>query len=133
MKPKQIIKGHSVSLDFTEVLGNFDPEGNIDLDNIPAKYEVCNSCYGTGTTTRHVEMDGGGFTASEWAEQDDEFKEDYLNGVYDRPCPECKGQRVVAEVNEEACSKEFLDIYHKYLEEERRFRMEEAAERRWGC
>ena len=61
------------------------------LVRFPIKWEICPACSGEGTTSRHVECDGGGFTASEWAEQDDEFREDYMNGMYDRECCECNG------------------------------------------
>lgn len=66
--------------------------------------EVCGLCEGRGTTTAHVEHDGGGFTSSEWAEacaEDHDFAEDYISGNYDRPCPECKGKNVVPVVDED--------------------------------
>lgn len=58
---------------------------------LPTCWEICGSCRGDGTTCAHVECDGGGFTSSEWAEQDDDFKEDYIAGRYDRPCDSCGG------------------------------------------
>ncbi len=64
---------------------------------VKAHNAVCEECDGSGVTTRHIESDGGGFTSSEWDEVcdgDPEFAENYLSGVYDRPCPECNGERV---------------------------------------
>jgi len=61
---------------------------------IPFQWSICDHCQGHGTTTRHVECDGGGFTASEWAEQDEDFREDYMAGRYDRPCPHCQNGKV---------------------------------------
>lgn len=71
----------------------FDVEGNY-----PAHWEICQSCYGEGTTTSHIEPVGGGFTSSEWAEacyDNPDFAEDYFSGKYDRPCPRCDGGKVL--------------------------------------
>lgn len=101
--------------------------------DLPAKYEVCSSCEGSGVTCSHVECDGGGFTSSEWAEQDDDFKEDYLAGRYDRPCPDCKGKRVVLVVDEAACNPELLKLYRKQQDEVAETYRIEAMERRFGA
>lgn len=66
---------------------------------LPAHFEVCSTCQGDGKSSAHL----GAFTSSEWAEQDDDFKEAYLGGKYDRQCKTCKGQRVVPVVDREAC------------------------------
>ena len=59
---------------------------------VPARYEICPTCEGCGTDRgASVECDGGGFTSSEWAEQDDDFKAGYLAGAYDQPCASCRG------------------------------------------
>lgn len=61
---------------------------------LPWKWAICPRCDGHNRNCEHVECDGGGFTSDEWAEQDDDFKEAYLRGDYDRPCPYCEGGRV---------------------------------------
>jgi len=55
------------------------------------KKVTCGDCGGRGATSNHVECDGGGFTGSEWAEMDDEFKESYMAGAYDKRCNACNG------------------------------------------
>jgi hypothetical protein len=50
----------------------------------------CDDCNGEGTTTGHVEPDGG-FTQNEWAEMDYEFQEEYMAGKYDKRCLVCNG------------------------------------------
>ncbi len=108
-----------------------DQDGN--EASVPAVYEVCPTCSGHGAHSRAVERDGGGFTASEWADEDPDFREDYLSGRYDRTCEECHGQRVIL----------VPDFARMDVEEARAFeansnaladmRAEEAAERRFGC
>src|SRR5690349_7371437 len=71
----------------------FEDAGDTEVArNVPFKWTICPVCEGHATDRgASVECDGGGFTASEWAEQDDDFKQDYLAGSYDRPCEACEG------------------------------------------
>jgi hypothetical protein len=102
--------------------------------DLPGKWEICGRCEGGGTDGgASVECDGGGFTASEWAEQDEDFKEDYLNGVYDRPCHICKGTGKIVVLDEERCAPDLLKKYKAYLEEEYAYQAMCAAERRMGA
>lgn len=109
----------------------YDPTG--EPIELPYRIALCDACEGKGTTVRHVECDGGGFTASEWAEQDEDFREDYLSGVYDRPCPECKGAGRVAVADESRMSPELIQAYRDDARAEAELRAEEEAERRFGC
>ena len=109
-----------------------DDDVEIEIE-LPGKYEICDSCRGEGVTTRHIECDGGGFTASEWAEacnDDPDFAEDYFGGVYDQPCPDCLNGKVVV-VNEDLCDPEILKKYYEHLEEEAAYRREREFERRY--
>jgi len=64
--------------------------------------ETCGKCRGQGVTTSHVERDGGGFTGSEWAELDDDFRDGYMAGHYDKRCTACNGTgKVTVEVHTE--------------------------------
>lgn len=107
-----------------------DDGSEIDL---PTKWEVCGSCEGRGTTSRHVECDGGGFTSSEWAEQDQDFREDYLAGRYDRACNACGGRTTVKVVDYDRMSPEQAAAYDSQLAADSYCRAEEMAERRMGC
>ncbi len=63
-----------------------EPAGDVEII-LPYRFEICPACEGCGTDRgRSVECDGGGFTSDEWAEQDEDFREDYLAGRYDQPC-----------------------------------------------
>jgi hypothetical protein len=58
------------------------------------RFIVCPTCEGRGTHVNPA-VDGNGLTAEDMAELGDDFREDYLGGVYDVRCEECKGDRVV--------------------------------------
>ena len=108
-----------------------EPVVYIDGENEPVKlpfrYEVCPQCDGHGTSSAYL----GAFTASEWAEQDDEFKEDYIAGRYDRTCETCGGKRVVPEVDEDRCDPALLEKYHEQQRELADLRRTEDMERGW--
>lgn len=86
---------------------------------VPTKWEICSHCSGDGTTCAHVECDGGGFTSSEWAEQDDDFKRDYLAGRYDRPCPSCDGRGSVKAADYSRMSADQVKAFEAQLADDR--------------
>jgi RecJ-like exonuclease len=95
---------------------------------LPCKFEVCPHCEGKGTSSAHL----GAYTASEWAEQDDEWKEDYLAGRYDESCPECNGLRVVSVVDRPRCVPAQLEAYDRECQERDEDRRTRAMESGWG-
>lgn len=100
---------------------------------LPFRWAICGSCEGHGKTSRHVECDGGGFTSSEWAEQDDEFKEDYIRGRYDRPCASCSGTGKVKVADRSQMSKKDLKEWRQQCEENRQTDEIERQERLMGA
>ena len=106
--------------------------------SFPARWAVCPACEGCGTDRgASVECDGGGFTASEWNEQDEDFPEGYLRGDYDRECYTCKGRTTVQEIDEESVTgwreKILLRAYHAQLRDNAEIDAIQAAERRMGA
>jgi hypothetical protein len=106
----------------------------------PAKWEICCACNGHGTTTRHIECDGGGFTASEWQEacgDDPDFADDYFSGRYDRECCDCNGLGRVQVIDEEAVTGWREKVFLRALRAQQRDSAEidaiHAAERRMGA
>lgn len=102
---------------------------------LPAKYEVCDRCRGTG---KHVNpaVDGNGISQEEF-DEDPDFRESYMSGVYDVRCEECKGERVVLEVDEAECKRQGLETelkaYWEHRQEIRSMDAEAEAERRMGA
>jgi hypothetical protein len=103
---------------------------------LPARWCICGACDGDGTTSRHVEREGGGFTASEWADCEPDFRRAYMRGDFDRPCGACKGTGKVLEVDEDACNPEqhaALRAHDEARALDRALDEEAAAERRMGA
>lgn len=104
-------------------------EEEIVMRDLDAKYVVCPTCEGEGETSNYL----GSFSMSEMAEMDEDWKDDYLAGRFDRPCEECNGARVILVPDEETANPEVLRIYREQQEEAARYeherRMESAAER----
>lgn len=109
-----------------------DEDGNETVLSIPARYEVCDRCRGTWSHTNPA-IDGNGITGDEMDELGPEFLEDYLGGVYDVQCEECRGERLVLVPDDDRCSPEQLKAYHAHLREEWEYRALVAAERRVGA
>ncbi len=106
--------------------------------SFPARWAICPACEGCATDRgRSVECDGGGFTSSEWAEQDDDFKEDYLAGRYDRPCEPCKGLGRVQVIERDEVRgwrmKLLLRAYDAQVRDNYDIDAMHAAERRMGA
>ena len=106
--------------------------------SFPARWAICPDCEGCATDRgRSVECDGGGFTASEWHEQDEDFREGYMRGDYDQPCGFCKGLGRIQIIDEEAVTgwreKILLRTYHAQLRDSREIDAIQAAERRMGA
>lgn len=108
--------------------------------SFPAKWVICPDCEGCATDRgRSVECDGGGFTASEWADQDEDFREDYMAGRYDQPCSYCKGLGRVQEIDEEVIDRGgwrqaiFYRAYLAQMKDDAEIDAIHAAERRMGA
>lgn len=114
-----------------------DEHGSYDYDvewTTPAKWEICPCCEGGGTDRgASVECDGGGFTSSEWADQDDDFKRDYLAGVYDRPCGHCKGTGKILVIDRLQADPAMLALYDEAQQEDREYEALCRAERAMGA
>jgi RecJ-like exonuclease len=107
---------------------------NDEAVELPCKWEICCGCEGHGTDRgASVECDGGGFTSAEWAEQDEDFRADYLAGRYDRPCAACDGTGKVQVVDEDRCKPELLAAYRQQMADDAEIDAIHAAEQRMGA
>jgi len=115
-----------------------DEDGDDIEHMLPAKYEVCSNCEGTGTHLREG-MRGHAYTAEEMSDFDDEERAEYFKpgGIYDVPCDTCKGERVEKVIDESACEtdeqKESLQAYYDKIQRDHDDDAESRAERRMGC
>ena len=102
---------------------------NLGDETYPAKYEVCPTCKGKGTSSLHL----GVFTSEDMYELGPEFQEDYMNGRYDEPCPECNGRTTVLTIDFDSCNPVQYHRAIQYLQSEASARAMEAMEHRTGA
>jgi hypothetical protein len=95
------------------------------LTEADLEWAVCGTCRGKRTSSLYL----GSFSSEElW--EDPDFAEEYLDGAYDRPCPECDGRTTVRQISEHAKHRERIDEWFQGMHE---LRAEEMAERRMGA
>lgn len=109
----------------------WDEDGGETDHEMPSKFEICHVCRGEG---KHVNpsIDCGGLTQEDFAE-DPDFAEDYMSGVYDVPCNNCRGLRVEKVVDWDRVPKDLADAYREQEAEKARWRAEERRELMMGC
>jgi RecJ-like exonuclease len=96
---------------------------------LPTKWEICGCCEGKGSSSRYL----GAFTSSEWEEQDQDFRDDYIAGHYDRQCDECRGSGKVQVVDESQLTPEQLKAWQDQCQDDADYEAICAAERRMGA
>jgi hypothetical protein len=98
--------------------------------HVTLEYEVCGTCEGKGT---HVNpsIDSHGLSAEDF-DEDPDLAENYFGGLYDVPCAECKGERLILvpseSRNDEALYRAVMDYQHELWADAR----EQEHERRMG-
>ena len=77
----------------TVTVRDYSQENEEDFVKLRVEFEVCGTCDGKG---KHVNpaIDSNGLTAEDF-DRDPDFRENYFSGMYDVPCHECHGRRVV--------------------------------------
>ena len=94
---------------------------------LPGEWIICEMCSGHGKVV-NPSIDAGGYSPDDRYYYDD--YDDYHSGMYDISCPTCKGDgKNFYPVFPEAIAKE-LD---EWIEEDRRYHAECAAERMMGA
>jgi hypothetical protein len=115
-------------------------EGNYEEEIfLPAKYEVCFRCEGHGKHS-NPSIDEDGITESEMEEAGEEFRENYLNGVFDVKCSVCAGEKVISVFDDDHIEKygseedkKHLKDYYNQIKEERQYRAMCRMEQMYGA
>ena len=107
-----------------------DDDGEEYEIDVPAIFEVCETCRGTG---KHVApgVDSHGISAEEFAE-DPDFAEAYFRGHYDVRCYGCNGERVVPIMDLEKLPKDTQALVEAVQKRQHDLDCEFEAERRMG-
>lgn len=107
-------------------------EGDLVELVLPTKFDVCPRCRGTGSHVNPA-IDGNGLTAEDFDEAGEDFREDYMAGVYDVACYECQGKRVVAVPDFDRLTEAEKILWRKHVQEEADDRAAIEAEIRFGA
>ena len=74
-------------------------------------WAICDLCRGSGGHSNRF----GAYSADEWNEHDDEFRENYMSGRYDERCDDCNGSGKVLVLDEDALSDEARQYLYDYF------------------
>jgi hypothetical protein len=107
----------------------YHDDGSETVEQLPGEWCICGHCEGHGTSSSYL----GAFTSSEWAEQDDDFRRDYMRGEYDRACERCGGSGKVWGIAYDKLTPEQLHALEEERDAAAYIAAEERAERRAGC
>lgn len=79
---------------------------------------VCPCCEGTGTTWHGWHSDEAcTFSQDEWMELDYDDRMGYMEGRYDKTCPECNGQNVIDVLDETYSSSEAVESWNDWRQD----------------
>lgn len=125
-------RGHKVNENNMTLSFTLEDDESVEQEyTLPVKYEVCDTCRGTG---HHVSpsIDAHGIGAEEWEQDwDEDDREKYRSGFYDVACSECKGRHVVPTVDEDAADPKILQMLRDWQDAEAEYRSASTAERGW--
>lgn len=110
---------------------NYPEDGSGSPIEVVLKWEVCPTCEGRGS---HVNpsIDAHGLTAEDFSE-DPDFREDYMRGLYDQPCNECHGRRVVPVMDPDHNTPAIIKQVERWERNEAQARYEHQCELRMGA
>ena len=114
----------------TTIKAIIDDEEDNALVELILKPDVCHRCNGTGKTL-YGSLEGMAFTQSDF-DEDPDFREELMDGVYDVPCPDCMNTGVVLTLDENENPKEIVERIMDYAELKLELAREDAHNRRMG-
>jgi hypothetical protein len=105
-------------------------DGENEPIEVKCKYVVCEVCNGKGS---HVNpsIDSHGLSREDF-DEDPDFRENYFSGMYDVPCNECKGSRVLPEPIDET-PENIKNLIENRIRDEMEYNQLCAMERKMGC
>ena len=107
-------------------------EGNDELlESVPFKYEVCQTCRGTGFYT-DPNVDSHGITQDEWEHWSSDEQENYFNGAYDTPCATCDSNCVVPIVDPSRATQTQIDLVEKVIAINTEYAVQAYNEAKYG-
>lgn len=118
-----------MKISYADIVRQAISDEQINPCSVREEWVICSLCRGSGGHSNRF----GAYSAQEWNECDDEFRDNYISGRYDESCENCDGTGKVLMLDESELSDEARDYLNDYLEDEYNTYATEQAERRAGC
>ena len=103
--------------------------GEVSSVSLPYEWVICEVCGGEGKHSRHL----GIIEPRTWNEWDDDEREGYMSGFYDRSCDGCVGSGKVRQLAEDALPADVVEWIESYRADLYESAMMTYYERRAGC
>ena len=97
--------------------------------DIRYEWVICSDCRGEGGNSLHL----GVITQDSWNEWDDDKRDNYMSGSYDRSCTACGGTGKVQEMDEESLPEAVQEYIRNYREDAYESASASYYERLAGC
>lgn len=104
-------------------------DGEVTSARITYEWVICETCEGEGSNSRHL----GVIDPDTWNDWQDDERESYLNGRYDRACVPCNGSGKVKEMNYDALPADARQWVDNYLQSASDSAYARYCERLAGC
>jgi DnaJ-class molecular chaperone len=104
-------------------------EGEVTYARITYAWVICDTCEGSGSNSRHL----GVIDPDTWNDWDDDARESYLGGHYDRECESCGGSGKAKEMNYDILPADVQGWIDDYLQRASDYAYERYCERLAGC
>ncbi len=103
-----------------------DPESDFHLEEIHLLTDVCRDCEGSGITWDGIVLYPQDF------DEDPDLHNSVMEGAFDKPCPECRGNKVVRYPDHNVRTRS-IELLEQALDDRLQYELERDAERRAGC
>ena len=102
------------------------PDGEDVTVELPSRWEICSHCSGHGRSCAYL----GAITMAQWhRDWDEDEREAYMRGEYDRPCAPCGGSGKVLALAVDGDTDDLPELQREAIERYRQDRCDDRLER----
>lgn len=105
-------------------------DGEVEKCNIYHAWEICDQCDGEGKHSKHLGVISAETLYDDW---DDEIRDSYFSGGYDRSCTACSGSGKIKVIDEDSLNESAQQWIKEYRTSMYEYLMERKSEMMFGC